>query len=559
MNKRAVIYIRTSSEHQGEKSSPDEQEADCRKLAAEHGLIVIHVYKDIVRYRVKTKMVDPSGTRYDRPGLLAMLKDGAQGQFDVILAWREDRLYRGMRAMLMVLETIQEQKINILLARETFDPKMAPLKAWVAQMELDGMKERMTMGVKARLRAGKANTGQDRYGYKRNGEIIEVVEEEAKWVRQIFGWYNDTTPLKEIRQRLIAANAPQKGSTVPRRITWARSSIQAVLKAAKEYAFGSKIQRRAGETFTIPIEPIIDMVTYERFLRVREAKISHPARNIKRDYLISGLLYCSCNRKWQARSQSERRRLRNGEWAERKTRSGTYFCNQEHVEMVSPDCPRNIGSKKADDNVWEKVCMAISNPEILLAQAYKMVDELQVVADSLDTEQARILDELDKLSLERQWVITQARKGAISDGDMEYQLGTMNLQDLSLKRELASIDQAVNIHLLGDWEAKVREYLYDLQAGLESLNAAPQDDEERQEIFLLKKQIVNILVKRITIDRDRELYVEIGLDLLGLLAAELESNESDGGYPTCGQNWQAGTYTRKRSALFRLHHCAFCE
>src|ERR671913_46313 len=92
-------------------------------------------------------------------------------------------------------------------------------------------------------------------------------------------------------------------------------------------------------------------------------------------------------RKWQARSQSERRRLRNGEWAERKTRSGTYFCNQEHVEMVSPDCPRNIGSKKADDNVWEKVCMAISNPDILLAQAYKMVDELQIVADSLDTEQ----------------------------------------------------------------------------------------------------------------------------------------------------------------------------
>ena len=54
-------------------------------------------------------------------------------------------------------------------------------------MELDGMKERMTMGVKARLKAGKANTGQDRDGYRRVGETIEIVEEEeARWIKLIF-------------------------------------------------------------------------------------------------------------------------------------------------------------------------------------------------------------------------------------------------------------------------------------------------------------------------------------------------------------------------------------
>jgi site-specific DNA recombinase len=165
--KRAAIYVRTSSEHQGAKASPDEQEADCRKLAAEQGLEIVMVYRDIERYRVKRKLVDPSGTRADRPGLVAILADAAAGRFDVILAWREDRLYRGLRAMLLVLDVIQEHKITIMLAKENFDPKIAPLKAWVAQMELEGMRERMSMGVKARLKAGKANTGQDRYGYQR--------------------------------------------------------------------------------------------------------------------------------------------------------------------------------------------------------------------------------------------------------------------------------------------------------------------------------------------------------------------------------------------------------
>ena len=209
MNNMAAIYIRTSSEHQGEKSSPAEQEADCRRLAEEKGLTLVRVYKDIEKYRVRNKLVEPSGTRYDRPGLVSMLRDAARGEFSIILAWREDRLYRGMRAMLMVLETIQEHRITIMLARETFDPKIAPLRAWVAQMELEGMKERLNMGVKARLKAGKANTGQDRYGYRRVDDRIEIVEEEAFWVRKIFDWYVQGVPIFEIRERLIAANAPR--------------------------------------------------------------------------------------------------------------------------------------------------------------------------------------------------------------------------------------------------------------------------------------------------------------------------------------------------------------
>jgi len=130
MTRRAVIYIRTSSEAQGEKYSPFEQEADCRNLAQEKGLQVVRVYRDVEKYRVGNGLVEPSGSRSDRPSLLAMLKDAARDKFDIILAWREDRLYRGIRAMLMVLETVQDYHIDILLAKENFDPKIAPIRAW---------------------------------------------------------------------------------------------------------------------------------------------------------------------------------------------------------------------------------------------------------------------------------------------------------------------------------------------------------------------------------------------------------------------------------------------
>jgi DNA invertase Pin-like site-specific DNA recombinase len=50
---KAVIYVRTSSESQAEKSSPAEQEADCRCLAVEKGLIIVRVYRDIEKYRAQ--------------------------------------------------------------------------------------------------------------------------------------------------------------------------------------------------------------------------------------------------------------------------------------------------------------------------------------------------------------------------------------------------------------------------------------------------------------------------------------------------------------------------
>jgi len=155
--------------------------------------------------------------------------------------------------------------------------------------------------------------------------------------------------------------------------------------------------------------------------------------------------------------------------------------------------------------------------------------------------------------------LIRSRRAATSERDMDYQLGALTLQELSLKREFASIEQAVNIHLLGDWERHVIEYLPDLlQMGLDSLNAAPQSEEERQEIFELKKQTVNTLVRRITIDRNRELNVEMGLNLLGLLEDKSSSNNSGDGLSKRGQIQSGGIYTHKRLSLVHRRHCASC-
>ena len=87
---------------------------------------------------------------------------------------------------------------------------------------------------------------------------------------------------------------------------------------------------------------------------------------------------------------------------------------------------------------------------------------------------------------------------------------------------------------LNNWEDKVQEYIGDLQIGLESLNAAPQDKEERREIFEAKREIVQTLVEKVLIGKDRKMKVVFRVNLRSLLDVEYESYQVQ----------LAGTYTR---------------
>jgi DNA invertase Pin-like site-specific DNA recombinase len=77
--KRAAIYIRVSPERQAEKVSPEAQEADCVAYCEAHNYQVFGIYRDAEKYRVGSRLVEPSRTRFDRPQFLRMLADSDAG------------------------------------------------------------------------------------------------------------------------------------------------------------------------------------------------------------------------------------------------------------------------------------------------------------------------------------------------------------------------------------------------------------------------------------------------------------------------------------------------
>jgi len=463
--KRAAIYARVSSERQAadDRVSIEVQLADCEASCKEKGFIVVDRYVDREKYRVRGRLVQPSGQRKDRPQYRKMLKDALKGKFDVIVAWKEDRLYRGMYAAMPFSEILDElgRKLHIELVKETFDHRMLGIKAAMGKIELDNIRERMMMGRKARLQKGEVPGGdQVKYGYKKVKKRLATHEEEAKIVNKIFEWYIAGCNNMQIRRKLNGLGVPPRRGKL-----WAKPTIETIL-TTEAYATGKLFTTLDGETFTIPCPPIISEQTWRKAQKVRKRN-RFVARNVKEDYLCVGLVYCACGWKCQTRASASNRKRGYDKV------SGYYVCQRRTVnpESMPPDCVYSTGSQKVDDHVWDFVKRVCKESTLLERAIEKKLAKLEAKQGDLEAEANRLQQYLDKLATERQWIITQARKGAITEKDMEMQLATLQLEETSMRRELeervASVAARKQAEALSDWASR---YLSDVHAGMEALD-----------------------------------------------------------------------------------------
>src|SRR5689334_6110983 len=110
--RRAAIYARVSNDKGGRDKavSIGEQIADCQKLIAERGDRLIITYIDDEQYRseISGRKVQPSAKRPDRPDWKRMLV-AAGREWDVLYAWRSDRICRGNETAGMFERVLDER------------------------------------------------------------------------------------------------------------------------------------------------------------------------------------------------------------------------------------------------------------------------------------------------------------------------------------------------------------------------------------------------------------------------------------------------------------------
>lgn len=128
----------------------------------------------------------------NRPQFEEMMKMIKAGGIDVLLVYRLDRLTRSVLDLYQILKDLDEYGCKFKSATEIYDTTNAmgrlfiTLVAAIAQWERENTAERVLMAVEKKTKLGQWKGGTPPFGYKVVEGELQVFEEEAKVVREIF-------------------------------------------------------------------------------------------------------------------------------------------------------------------------------------------------------------------------------------------------------------------------------------------------------------------------------------------------------------------------------------
>src|SRR5262249_34720584 len=216
--KRAVLYLRVSTDMQAEKFSLPAQEKLTRELATKHGWEIVKTYRD----------EGYSGSWIEkRPQFSTLLKEAVAKNFDAVVVTDFDRLARpdNLKDLGHIQEVFIQHDVKIVTLSDIIDLSdddqwfVSSLLGIVAAKEKKKIISRMKRGIEAKEEAGWFYGGiaPSGYQYDDNGnlvlrEIREVYHGKKKgrkyicydWrtVRQFFDLYlYQDTSLKEICEK----------------------------------------------------------------------------------------------------------------------------------------------------------------------------------------------------------------------------------------------------------------------------------------------------------------------------------------------------------------------
>jgi hypothetical protein len=397
---------------------------------------------------------------------------------------------------------LEETDIKVELVRENFNEKVFPVMAWAAGMELESIKERMGMGIKAKLRRGEAWDMHRRYGYALDEDNHLVIDaERGPWVTQMFDWAASGVSQHEIVRRLQRHAAPLPDRSVGLSADkWGYSTVQLILKSP-EYWQGFQKAEWDGETFTVDLPPLTDEATYRKAQEWASKNNARPKGEVLTNFLLRGKVYCPCGYSWSVRTM--RYWYRNGVRHERANLHGRYRCPLKSSER-HPNCPGSISKTKLEAYVLGWAYALLEQPELLKQALHDTLSQFAADREQAEQDLARLDNALHENQNNRDWTISQAYNGYISEDDMQRRLRGLAAEERELKR---ARDEAL-LTLAG--QQQIEEQFEGLKpyAALFPDAEVREQDEEGLSFGLTNQEVVDKLVEKVTVYADREPVID---------------------------------------------------
>ena len=312
------LYERLSrdDELQGESNSISNQKKMLEDYARRNGLPnPTHFTDDGV-----------SGTRFDRPGFLAMMEEVEAGRVEAIVIKDMSRLGRDYLKVGQVMEILRQRGVRLIAINDGVDSlkgddDFTPFRNIMNEFYARDTSRKIRSVFKSKGMSGKHLTGTVIYGYlwdeKREHWLVD--EEAAAVVRRIFalamegyGPYQIATKLSEEKIEMPAVHLARYGEGVNKNKTfadiyrWSASTVVEILKK-REYLghtvnfktrkhFKDKKSHYVDESewtiFENTHEVIIDQETFDNVQRIRGNARRYPD-GFGEAHPLTGLMYCA--------------------------------------------------------------------------------------------------------------------------------------------------------------------------------------------------------------------------------------------------------------------------
>ena len=351
--KIALLYERLSRDDElnGESFSIQNQKIMLEDFARRNGYLRFKHFTDD----------GVSGTRFDRPGFMAMMEEVEDGNVEAIIVKDMSRMGRDYLKVGQVMEILRQRGVRLIAINDNVDTEkgdndMTPFLNIMYEFYARDTSRKIKSVFKAKGMTGKHLTGTVIYGYlwdeKREHWLVD--EEAAAIVQRIFamtlegyGPYQIATRLAADKIEIPAVHLARHGEGVNKNkmfndiYRWSTSTVVEILKK-REYLghtinfktrkhFKDKKSHYVDENewtiFENTHDAIIDQETFDNVQRIRGNSRRYPD-GYGEAAPLTGLLYCAdCGGKMYVH------RTNNGK------RISQYTCGQYSKTPVGVLCP----------------------------------------------------------------------------------------------------------------------------------------------------------------------------------------------------------------------------
>lgn len=283
-----ALYLRVSTEDQGEKYSLPAQKRSLQDAALQRGLQTL---PELIFVDERT------GGDMNRPGFQALMDLVRGKRIQHVLVYSIDRLTRNAADAMTIMQLCQDRGVKLEFLNFTIDDTPQGefsygVMALVGQLERKIFKARSMAGRLEKAKQGFLNSGSAPYGYdylgKSKGERGKLVinEAAAQTVRLIFKRAEDGATMYQIKKYLNDHGIPSA-----RGGTWSRRVVYQVLR--NEAYIGRYVHGRlTSHPVVIPCPPIIAESTFYSVATILERNRTTWAGRPSRKYLLRGMVWC---------------------------------------------------------------------------------------------------------------------------------------------------------------------------------------------------------------------------------------------------------------------------